>query len=78
MTSSLPLIFCRRSDTAISKTENSTGDGIPPSIFAEGDYRLVRLTHSNRLVTYRLRELVPYVRGPGLLFVTLDVADVEL
>lgn len=70
LTSSLPLIFRRRSDIAISKTEDSTGYGIPPSIFAEGDYRLVRLTHSNRPVTYRLRELMPYVQGPEFLFVT--------
>lgn len=37
-----------------------------PSIFAEGDYRRVRLTHPNRLVKYCRRESYPYVcTSPG-------------
>lgn len=36
-----------------------------PSIFAEGDYRRVRLTHPNWLVKYCWQESYPYVQAPG-------------
>lgn len=36
-----------------------------PSIFAEGDYRRVRLTHPNWLVKYCRRESYPYTQARG-------------